>query len=115
MKSITDVSSSTPRAQTARGIKPHAAPKKSKGGSYLDLFTLNIEKAKLSQELLNIEKHQVRSTTTKESIQTRLSQIEKQIQVTSERLRENQSKKENVKPSKTISPSKKWRVLSADY
>jgi len=110
MKSITDIRAGAANIKSARSIRARSAPK-SKDSTYLDLFLLNKEKARLKQEQYILGKRQ-------EQNRKRLDEIEATIELAAMSARELDGNMERGKPLPTTAKphlGKKWHTMPLSY
>lgn len=114
MKGISDTAVGASYVKSARGGKIRSAPK-SKHSSYLDLFSLAIERNRLTQEQANLGKRRSQIEVRMERNQTRLDEIRCQLQAMGECIRDEESKRPAASQPNVKLPSKRWRTVSANY
>lgn len=114
MKGITDVSTGASQVKSARGGKVFSAPK-TKISFYLDLFTLSIERSRLSQEQANLEKRQSQIKTKMERNQKRLDEIRAELLIRAKRVEEEEVEKLASSPPEAKPPSRKWQTVAVEY
>ena len=110
MKSITDIRAGAANIKSARSIRARSAPK-SKDSTYLDLFLLNKEKARLKQEQYILGKRQ-------EQNRKRLEEIEASIELAAMSARElerNLERGESLPSTAKLPPGKKWHTMPLSY
>ena len=115
MKGISDVSARVTYIKSAKGGRVCSAPK-TKNSSYLELFTLNIERSRLAQEKANLLKIRFTSDAKMEHIQKKLEEIGAQMLSVSQRIHEEEEaeKMESPQPEEKL-PGKRWQAVAADY
>ena len=114
MNGITDVSAGTVEVKSARGSRVRSAPK-SKSSSYLEIFTINIERIRLLQEQENLEKRQFQIEARMARNQKRLADIQTKMQSVLQRTQESEASAAEISPPKMKLPSKRWKTVSLDY
>jgi len=110
MKGITDICAGAANIKTARSIRVRSAPK-SKDSTYLDLFLLNKEKARLKQEQYVLGKRQ-------EQNRKRLEEVEAAIELAAMSARElegNLERGESLPSKAKLPPGKKWHTMPLSY
>ena len=110
MKSITDIRAGAANIKSARSIRARSAPK-SKDSTYLDLFLLNKEKARLKQEQYILGKRQ-------EQNRKRLEEVEAAIELAAMSARElegNLERGKSLLPIAKPPPGKKWHTMPLSY
>ena len=110
MKSITDIRAGAANIKSARSIRARSAPK-SKDSTYLDLFLLNKEKARLKQEQYILGKRQ-------EQNRKRLEEIEASMELAAMSAREldwNMERGESLPSTAKLPQGKKWHTMPLSY
>jgi len=109
MKSITDIRAGAANIKSARSIRARSAPK-SKDSTYLDLFLLNKEKARLKQEQYILGKRQ-------EQNRKRLEEVEAAIELAAMSARELEGnlRGESLPSTAKPPPGKKWHTMPLSY
>ncbi|MDD5094845.1 MAG: hypothetical protein PHV74_10770 [Dehalococcoidia bacterium] len=117
MKGITDVAAGATRVKSARGGKLLSAPR-TKNTSYLDLFSLQIERSRLNQEAVNLNKRRGQIEGKLAIIQKRLEEIREAMLLSARKITDEESKEAQAsdeKPAASKPPSKNWRAMPMEY
>jgi len=114
MKGITDVSAGNAELKSAKGSRVSSAPK-SKSSSYLQIFTINIERIRLLQEQENLRRRQFQIEAKLAVNQKRLADIQTKMTSVLQRTQESEVRATEISPSKMKLPSKRWKTVSLDY
>ena len=114
MKGIFDVPAGTVRVRSARSAGLHSAPK-TKAGSYLDLFTLNIERLRLKGEQPILAKQRSRIDIRMEQNSRKLDELRAAMLGLAQRVTDEERGEATNPGNRARPPSRKWRTVTAGY